>query len=261
MARAPQDEDDRSRDAFFSARVLPTTKDQAPKQIVASGSSCFVDETPLIDSLPARKKEAERRQTHCLLPARKRRAGRATRKAACAALRLRARSPAGVPPRFSPRGLSSPGLSIGPGFPRRNVKLRRAATRHLGHSDAPRAPVLVPAGMMPEPPGCGVYLSARGRRTRSADREYPPGKRPLKSEIDRRYCHHAGEVKRRRVFFDESSRSHCAFFLERRGTPMIRSGKPLQNEVAKENPRAGTASRSAVTACRPKRRPHRAGWL
>jgi hypothetical protein len=31
----------------------------------------------------------------------------------------------------------------------------------------------MPAGMMPEPPGCGLYLSARGRRTRSAVREYP----------------------------------------------------------------------------------------
>jgi hypothetical protein len=44
-----------------------------------SGKSCFVYETPLIDSLPA-KKEAERRQTQGLLPARKRRAGRATEK-------------------------------------------------------------------------------------------------------------------------------------------------------------------------------------
>jgi hypothetical protein len=50
----------------------------------------------------------------------------------------------------------------------------------FGHSDAPRAPVVMPAGMMPEPPGCGVYLSARGRRTRSALREYPPRKRPFK---------------------------------------------------------------------------------
>jgi len=45
-------------------------------------------------------------------------------KAACAALRLRARSPAGVPPRFSPKGLSSPGLSIGPGFPKGGIKGR-----------------------------------------------------------------------------------------------------------------------------------------
>ena len=45
-------------------------------------------------------------------------------KAACAALRLRARSPAGVPPRFSPEGLSSPGLSVGPGFPKGDIRER-----------------------------------------------------------------------------------------------------------------------------------------
>ena len=45
------------------------------------------------------RKEAERRQTRSPRPARKRRTGRATEKAACAALPLRARSPAGVPPR------------------------------------------------------------------------------------------------------------------------------------------------------------------
>ena len=57
-----------------------------------------------------------------------------------------------------------------------------AANAVQGHSDAPRAPVVVPAGMMPEPPGCGVYLSARGRRTRSAFREYPPQRRPLERD-------------------------------------------------------------------------------
>jgi hypothetical protein len=64
--------------------------------------------------------------------------------------------------RFSPTGLSSRGLSFGPGFPRAMRKLRRAARFAVGHSDAPRAPVVLPAGMMPEPPGSGVYLSARG---------------------------------------------------------------------------------------------------
>ena len=44
-------------------------------------------------------REAERRQTRSPRPVRKRRTGRATDKAACAALPLRARSPAGVPPR------------------------------------------------------------------------------------------------------------------------------------------------------------------
>jgi hypothetical protein len=38
----------------------------------------------------------------------------------------------------------------------------------------------LPAGMMPEPPGCGLYLSARGRRTRSAAGEYPRPTAPFK---------------------------------------------------------------------------------
>jgi hypothetical protein len=146
-------------------------------------------------------------------------------KAACAALRLRARSPAGVPPRFSPRGLSSRRFSVGPGFPRRNVKLRRAATRHLGHSDAPRAPVVVPAGMMPEPPGCGVYLSARGCRTRSAIREYPPGWRPLTSEIGGVYCSRLCQVKGVENCADETTRSAWRISLSARGTRMIRIEK------------------------------------
>ena len=184
----------------FRVRVFADDKLLSDAAIGASGGSCFVLEPPLIDSLPARmipksglpvfgrdhaqEKEAERRQTQgCACPHASGVRDAPRRKAACAALRLRARSPAGVPPRLSPAGLSSPGLSIGPGFPRRNVKLRRAATRHLGHSDAPRAPVVVPAGMMPEPPGCGVYLSVRGRRTRSAFGEYPPRRRPLRARL------------------------------------------------------------------------------
>ena len=87
--------------------------------------------------------------------------------------------------RFSPAGLSSRGLSVGPGFPKTVRKLRRAARTVSGHSDAPRAPVVVPAGMMPEPPGCGPYLSARGRRTRSAFRKYP-SEGVLLSERDQR---------------------------------------------------------------------------
>jgi hypothetical protein len=94
--------------------------------------------------------------------------------------------------------------------------------RLFGHSDAPRAPVVMPAGMMPEPPGCGVYRSARGRRTRSACREYPPRRRPLKSEIGCGYCHSSGEVKRRRILFDESEPIKARVLPEGRGTPMIR---------------------------------------
>jgi hypothetical protein len=60
-------------------------------------------------------KDMERRQTHCSRSdcsqrtRTQRRTGRATEKAACAALPLRARSPAGVPPRLCPRGVWSLG--------------------------------------------------------------------------------------------------------------------------------------------------------
>src|ERR1700733_586606 len=59
-------------------------------------------------------------------------------------------------------------------LPENGAQAAACRTHRLGYSEAPRAPVVMPAGMMPEPPGCGVYPSARGRRTRSAFRKYPP---------------------------------------------------------------------------------------
>ena len=56
--------------------------------------ACHPDPSPQSQE---RKRKAERRQTRSPRPVRKRRTGRATEKAACAALPLRARSPAGVP--------------------------------------------------------------------------------------------------------------------------------------------------------------------
>jgi hypothetical protein len=41
------------------------------------------------------------------------------------------------------------------------------------HSDAPRAPVIVPAGSMPRPPGSGVTNPARRNRTRPISRLSP----------------------------------------------------------------------------------------
>jgi hypothetical protein len=70
-------------------------------------------------------------------------------------------------------------------LPENGAKAAACRTHRLGHSEAPRAPVLVPAGMMPEPPGCGVYLSARGRRTRSVVWKYPPRRRPLRARLVR----------------------------------------------------------------------------
>jgi hypothetical protein len=232
----------------FASEFCSATDYQATKQIGASSQGCFVYETPLIDSLPAIK-EVERRQTQV---------SHARTQAACGTRhgerRLappsacgRARLPA-FHLRFSPAGLSSRGLSSGPGFPKAARKLRRAARTVSGHSDAPRTPVVVPAGMMPEPPGCGPYLSARGRRTRSAVREYPPGRRPLKSEISRRYCHRRGEVKRVAFSLMNYGASRRAAFSERRSTPMILWWRPnnssprLRGEVGlRSNPGEGAS--------------------
>ncbi len=49
-------------------------------------------------------------------------------------------------------------LSFGPGFAGRGADKRRGFSPPApcpGYSDAPRAPVIVPAGMMPKPPGSG----------------------------------------------------------------------------------------------------------
>ena len=56
--------------------------------------------------------------------------------------------------------------------------MRRVAPANAAptSSDAPRAPVIVPAGMMPEPPECaGDEPNARGHRTRSARPASPAG--------------------------------------------------------------------------------------
>ncbi len=52
---------------------------------------------------------------------------------------------------------------------RRQTRRVAPANAAPSSSDAPRAPVIVPAGMMPEPPECeGDEPNARGHRTRSA---------------------------------------------------------------------------------------------
>src|SRR5580658_1281158 len=208
--------------ARFSHPSFANHHDQATKPSGTSGRGRFVYETPLIDSPPANKRRAERRQTQGLDARTQAACGtrHGVRRLAPPSACGRARLPA-FHLRFSPTGLSSRRFSVGPGFPKTMRKLRRAARIVFGHSDAPRAPVVMPAGMMPEPPGCGVYLSTRGCRTRSAIRKYPPKRRPLMSEIDCRYYQRRGEVKRRRIFFDESGRLHGACLLRRHSTPMI----------------------------------------
>jgi hypothetical protein len=174
--------------ARFSRPSFANHHDQATKPSGTSGRGRFVYETPLIDSPPAiNKRIAERRQTHCVDARTQAACGtrHGVRRLAPPSACGRARLPA-FHLRFSPTGLSSRRFSVGPGFPKTMRKLRRAARIAFGHSDAPRAPVLVLAGMMPEPPGSGLYLSARGCRTRSAIREYPPGRRPFNERDWRR---------------------------------------------------------------------------
>jgi hypothetical protein len=103
----------------------------------------------------------------------------AMRRAPC-----KARSPFGVPPRLSPKGIiPSQRLSFRPGFLGRGLNGRyppspvpvQGCTSHPGHSAG---------GLMPKPPGNGVYGSARGHRPRSAAGEYPRPTASLPSEID-----------------------------------------------------------------------------
>ena len=57
----------------------------------------------------------------------------------------------------------------------RHMRRVAPASAAPSSSDAPRAPVIVPAGMMPEPPECaGDEPNARGHRTRSANRRHQP---------------------------------------------------------------------------------------
>ena len=80
-------------------------------------------------------------------------------------------SPLGAPPRRLPRK-SMPWLS--PGRASRDGRGRRRYLRHGSRlSDAPRAPVVMPAGSMPGPPGSGVTSPARGNRTRPISRLSP----------------------------------------------------------------------------------------
>ena len=85
-------------------------------------------------------------------------------------------TPLGVPPRFSPKGLFVPKAQLRPGFVGGSAQRRVApASAAPTSSDAPRTPVIVPAGMMPEPPECeGDEPNARGHRTRSANCSQQP---------------------------------------------------------------------------------------
>ena len=177
-------------------------------------------------------RRAERRQTHCVDARTQAACGtrHGVRRLAPPSACGRARLPA-FHLRFSPSGTFVPKAQRRARLPeRRNIKQRTCRTRrHFGHSDAPRAPVVVPAGMMPEPPGSGVYLSARGRRTRSTVRKYPPGRRPLTSEIGGVYCRRFRQVKGVGNYADEINAFRaCASYAisARHSDDLHRKAKP-----------------------------------
>jgi hypothetical protein len=92
-----------------------------------------------------------------------------------------ARPPSGASPRLSPKRASACAQ------PRPRFTRTSGCGRYPHHqsrlSEAPRTPVVMPAGTMPGPPGSGSHSSARGHRTRSAYRKCPRERRPLVSEI------------------------------------------------------------------------------
>jgi hypothetical protein len=99
-------------------------------------------------------------------------------------VRCRARSPAGVPPRLLPRRVSHPQGAARArlrGYGAIRGGLHAASTAPTS-SDAPRTPVIVPAGMMPGPPGSGSQL--RPRAPTSPRRPAMPAGRVLSGEVD-----------------------------------------------------------------------------
>ena len=96
-------------------------------------------------------------------------------------VRCRARSPAGVPPRLLPRRVSHPqgatrAMLRGRQRPRGGL---HAADPAPTSSDAPRAPVIVPAGLMPEPPGSAADEATPAGTALAPLRPASPGRRPL----------------------------------------------------------------------------------
>jgi hypothetical protein len=96
-----------------------------------------------------------------------------------------------------------------PHAPSRSQRSTSRAGRNAGRHDARAARVR--------------SVSFRPRAPHSLRRpEVPSQTASFESETGRRYCHRGGEVKRRRIFFDESGASRRTAFRERRGTRMIR---------------------------------------
>jgi hypothetical protein len=125
--------------ARSASEVLPTTKQRSSFRPAPSNQR------------GRRSAEAERR-----IPTMPRLAGAAARQ-------IGARSPSGASPRHSPK---RPNASAQPRP--RFARVRgcgRYLHRHSRLSQAPGAPVIMPGGTLPGPPGSGVTSPARGNRT------------------------------------------------------------------------------------------------
>ncbi len=122
-----------------------------------------------------KNKEAERRQTHCNNPA-PAGAGRATERAACAALPLSGALACRRSTTALPKGCCRPLVRSGPGFVGKPVQGAGVTppTAKPTSSDAPRMPVVMPAGMMPGPPGSGVQARPRAPSSPRPP-DMPPG--------------------------------------------------------------------------------------
>ena len=176
---------------------------------------------PVFGRNHAQEKEAERRQTHCLVPACKRRAGRATesglrRPPLAGALACRRSTTALAGGTFVPRaqlrarlpehGAKRCGLSRN--APSRSQRSTSRAGRSAGRHDARAARERI--------------VSFRPRAPHSLRlRGVPSPTASFKSEIGRGYCYRGGEVKRLRIFSDESERFVLRVFLSGHSTRMI----------------------------------------
>jgi hypothetical protein len=121
------------------------------------------------------------------------------------------RSPSGAPLRRLPRRANAR-TQPRPRFTRNTM--RRCYLRLESRlSEAPRAPVIVPGGTMPRPPGSGVTSPARRNRTRSVN-WLSPVDVPDVSETARLWSSRR-QSQRLCICADESGRSASRDFLKR----------------------------------------------
>ena len=153
-------------EAFFPTRYSPTRYLPSTAPIILAAQkrpSCDREATNEANfwTRPAIKEGAKRRKA--------RRPGAVPAKHGSAL--FRARSPSGAPPRLlsqRPNALTQ----LRPCFTRTRGR-RRYPRRQSRLSQAPGAPVVMPAGTMPKPPGSGVTSPARRNRTCSINRLSP----------------------------------------------------------------------------------------